>query len=120
MLSFFAMAKPAPEVGKALGSDGDSYVRSLAIEVFADDGERVTVGGYSFEDLMSVIGLHHVAFQPRTRAIRENSVKAENLLRRIDANWSSIDTLGAPVISVASNLQTLAKGATTISWRQVN
>lgn len=114
------MARPVPALGLAQTEAGDAYVGSLRIEFVADDGETLALDGHDFEDLMGVIGLRHLAFDARTRALKDGQVKAANLLARIDRNWSSIDMLGAIVSSIAGDVQALAKGAETISWRQTN
>ena len=110
----------APPIVQALSATGGAYVKSLRIEIQADDGEKLAIDGFDFEDIMSVIGVRHLAFDPRTRAFKEGQIKASNLLSRINRNWSSIDIFGAIVSSIAGDLQVLAKGASTITWRQIN
>lgn len=114
------IALPVPAAGTALGGSGEAYVASLVVKVEDDNGVTTNTGGDTLEMLLIAMRIRHLAFDPRSFAFRTLSMDAAKFVKLVDANWSSIDASGQEVIDLADAAVSIAKGANTITFTQVN
>lgn len=105
----------------ASGIVGDAYVASLAVVITGDGtSRRVDVDGKTFEDLLTTVEMRMQGFEPRTRAFRPHTVKAVQLVQRIDRLWPAIERVARDsprLAKVADQVRDLAELSDAVSWR---
>lgn len=100
---------------------GDAYVSALNVVTTGDaTGQRLELGGDLFRELLSVLQMQQLAFEPKTRAFRPHSTNAAMVVQRIDRLWSTLCDHADPAIAdAAERLRMIAEVSTKISWTLV-
>ena len=103
------------------GIVGDTYVANLEVIMHGDaPRDSMTVAGNVFEELMVLLQMRQLAFEPRTRAFRPHSVKALMVRQRLGRVWPAItaaDDDHPGLLSCAEQLREILEMSDNVSWK---